>query len=89
MPIEHQAIDNGAAVALCANCVKNQASISGQGLKSTLDNLKRMGALKNRHAWLNLWVHRCQQATRLNCDKNVRNKWHLVNKKGLGGRHID
>jgi hypothetical protein len=44
----------------CANGVKNQASIDWQGLESALDNLERMGMLKNRHAWLNLWVSKCQ-----------------------------
>ncbi len=60
LPIKHQAIDDGAAVKLCANGIKNQASIDGQGLESALDNLEHVGALKNRHAWLDLRVNRRQ-----------------------------
>jgi hypothetical protein len=60
-----------------------------KGLKSTLDDLECVSALKNRHARFNLWVHGSGQATHLNPDKIARNKCHLVHRKGLGGRHID
>ncbi len=85
VPVKHQAVNNGAAVKLGANRTKNQTSINGKGLKSTLDNLESVSALKNRHARLNLWVHGCRQVTHLNCDKITRNKCHLVHGKGLGG----
>jgi hypothetical protein len=84
--VEHQAVNNGAAVnKLGANRTKNQPSISRKGLKSTLDDLECVSAIKNRHARFNLWVHKCQQTTHLNCDKITRNKRHLVHRKGLGG----
>jgi hypothetical protein len=84
-PVKHQAVNNGTAVKLGANRTKNQPSINRKGLKSTLDDLEGMSTLKNRHARFNLWVHRCRQATHLNCEKIARNKCHLVHRKGLGG----
>ncbi len=59
-PVKHQAVNNGAAVKLGANRTKNQPSINRKGLKSTLDDLESMSALRNRHARFNLWVHRHQ-----------------------------
>ncbi len=56
-PVKHQAIDNGATIELGAKCVEDQPGINWKGLKSTLDELECMRALKNRHAWFNLWVH--------------------------------
>ncbi len=53
-PVEHQAVNGGAAVKLGANRIKNQPSINGKGLKSTLDDLERVSMLKNRHARFNL-----------------------------------
>jgi hypothetical protein len=69
LPIMHQIVDNHAAVQLGAHCLKNEVCINGESPKSALGNLKSMSMLKNGHAWLNLGINRCQQASSLDRNK--------------------
>ncbi len=64
-PVMHQAVDDGAAVELIANSIKEQTRVGRQGFKGALGNLKCMCAFKHRHAWLNLGVQGCREAPNL------------------------
>jgi len=73
-PIEHEPIDDGAAIQLSAERVQNQAGIDGEGLKGTLVDLECVAALENRHSCLDLRVQGHRQAPDLNCDKVAGNE---------------
>ncbi len=53
-------------------------STGRESFKSTFGYLKSMCALKNGHAWLNLGVNRCQQASNLDRNKVLGNKQHFL-----------
>jgi hypothetical protein len=82
--IVHQAIDYRAAVQLGAHRLKNEMCINKESLKSTLGDLKSVCTLKNGHAWLDLGINRCRQASDLDRNKVLGDKQHFVHLHGIG-----
>jgi hypothetical protein len=87
MPVIDEPIDNRAAVQLCANCIKDDASVNWKGLKGVFHNLEGMSTLEDRHVGVDLGVNRCRQTTHLDSDEFPRDKCHLVDLLGWSRVH--
>ena len=55
-PVEHQAVDDGAAVELGAKGVEEDTRVHGEKLEGAARDLERMGALEDRHRRVDLGV---------------------------------
>ena len=73
-PVEDLAIDDGGAVELNAEGVKNETCIHREWFECCTSDLKGMSALVHRHGGLDLGVHSGRVAANLNRDQVTRDK---------------
>ena len=86
-PVEDLAIDDGGAVELNAEGVKNETCIHREWFECCTSDLKGMSALVHRHGGLDLGVHSGRVAANLNRDQVTRDKSRWGGRKGHRGRH--
>jgi hypothetical protein len=65
-PVEQEAVDDGTAVELGAEGVKEDVRVDGDELDGTASDLKRMSALEDGHCCVDLGVNMRRVATNLN-----------------------
>jgi hypothetical protein len=80
-------IDDGGAVELNAEGVKNETCVHREWFERCTSDLKCMSALVHRHGGLNLGVHGGRVAADLNRDQVTRDERRWGGRKVHRGRH--
>ena len=87
LPVEDLAIDDGGAVKLNAEGIKNEKCVHREWFERCTSDLKCMSVLVHRHGGLDLGVHGGRVAADLNRDQVTRDERRWGGRKVHRGRH--
>ena len=87
LPVKDLSIDDGGAVKLNAEGIKNETCVHREWFEHCTSDLKCMSALVHRHGGLDLGVHSGRVAADLNRDQVTRDERRWGGRKVHQGRH--